>query len=541
MSTNDDIPRQDRSSEPPAPLQRPSRPLRVIAVAGAKGGVGKTLLAANLGVYLATLGRRAVVVDADAIGQNAHTFLGVEREDDMAPYLPPGPAFLWSPSFDSVPPPPPHLGEEAGAVQGELLDTPVAGLQLLSAGLDGPAGRPRPSREDLLAQVRALEVEYAVLDLGAGTDASLIDLWHAADLSLFVTLPEPTAVEGTYTFVRAAFARRVVAEAPDEPTREKLAAKLADMGQAPAPLDLARRLEAEADPLAGFVRDQMEAFPFHVVINQPRVRTDLDLGDRMRSAARRRLGVNLDYVGYVDHDDTVRSTVRARRPMLVENPGTKASRSIEKVARRVLAIDAGKAPAPPVRTAPPETHHDLLEVERGATDEEIRRAYKRAKDVYANDSLCCYGLFDQTGLSALRARLEEAYDVLLDPARRRPYEISVFPHEPGPETLDSFEQDSMEPKPPPPDITPETEFSGDLLRTVRESQGVDLRAVSQRTKIGTGYLRAIEDEDFGKLPAPVYVRGFLVEFAKYLQLDAEQVARTYVRRYGRYLDERERV
>ncbi|MFW6023620.1 MAG: P-loop NTPase, partial [Myxococcota bacterium] len=138
----------------------------MIAVGGAKGGVGKTLLAANLGVYLATLGRRAVVVDADAVGQNAHTFLGVEREDDMAPYLPPGPAFLWSPTFDSVPPPPPQLSEEAGAVQGELLDTPVAGLQLLSAGLDGPAGRPRPSREDLLAQVRALEVEYAVIDLG---------------------------------------------------------------------------------------------------------------------------------------------------------------------------------------------------------------------------------------------------------------------------------------------------------------------------------------------------------------------------------------
>lgn len=295
------------------------------------------------------------------------------------------------------------------------------------------------------------------------------------------------------------------------------------------------------DSRAGFVREQMDAFPFHFVLNQTRVRTDLDLGDRMRSAMRRRLGVHLDYVGYIDYDDAVWSSVRARRPLLVESPGTKASRSVEKVARRLLAIESGKASASPVRTVPPETHHDLLEVERGATDEEIRRAYKRAKEVYAQGSLCCYGLFDQTGLAALRSRLEEAYDVLLDPARRRPYEISVFPPEPGPEVDPPPEGEVLDPAPPPPPITPETEFSGELLRQVRESQGVDLRAVSQRTKIGTAYLRAMEDEDFGALPAPVYVRGFLVEFAKYLDLDPEQVARTYVRRYRRYLEERERL
>ena len=34
----------------------------------------------------------------------------------------------------------------------------------------------------------------------------------------------------------------------------------------------------------------------------------------------------------------------------------------------------------------------------GATDEEIRRAYKRAKEVYDHDALCCYGLFDGAGL-----------------------------------------------------------------------------------------------------------------------------------------------
>ena len=94
--------------------------------------------------------------------------------------------------------------------------------------------------------------------------------------------------------------------------------------------------------------------------------------------------------------------------------------------------------------------------------------------------------------------------------------------------------------PPAPDLTPDTDYTGPLLRDVRESQGVSLKDVSARTKVGLAYLEAIEADDFAALPAPVYVRGFVGEIAKSLKLDAAQVARTYVRRYRRYLEERGR-
>jgi flagellar biosynthesis protein FlhG len=92
--------------------------------------------------------------------------------------------------------------------------------------------------------------------------------------------------------------------------------------------------------------------------------------------------------------------------------------------------------------------------------------------------------------------------------------------------------------PPAPDITPDTDFTGSILRAVRHSKGIRLEDVAGRTKIGLNYLSAIENDDFGSLPAAVYVRGFVNELAKVLRLDATQVARTYVRRYRRYLEER---
>ena len=101
---------------------------------------------------------------------------------------------------------------------------------------------------------------------------------------------------------------------------------------------------------------------------------------------------------------------------------------------------------------------------------------------------------------------------MLDPARRRPYELSGFPPMPEPELRPEVRSD--EPLPPAPVITPDTEFTGALLRAVRESQGITLRMVSNKTKIGMNYLEGLEADDYTALPAEVYVRGFVTEFAK---------------------------
>jgi len=147
-------------------------------------------------------------------------------------------------------------------------------------------------------------------------------------------------------------------------------------------------------------------------------------------------------------------------------------------------------------------------------------------------------LFDEEGLEAARARIDEAYDVLLDPARRRPYEISVFPEAPEKRAEAEREQVPSGELPPAPSITPDTVFSGALLRAVRESQGTSLDQISERTKVGTNYLRCIEEDEFEKLPAAVYVRGFVTEFAKCLRLDPEQVSQSYLRRYKARMDEK---
>jgi flagellar biosynthesis protein FlhG len=491
------------------------RPRRVIAISGGKGGAGKTVLAVNLSIYLSTLGRTTLVVDADRSGAHLHSLLGV-------PPLLPSQA-TWQREL-------PELSIEATSVQGlYFMNGQVA---------DGNAGQARPrTRRELFDALANVDCDYLVLDLGAGIEPELLDAYLAADVALYVTVPEPAAVEGMYRFVRALHLRRLLKRAGSEAQRAELSALADELGGLPVPRELCDALVADEHVLSIEMQRSLIEQPVHFVVNQTRVRADLELGESMRSAAWQRLGVSLDYLGYIDYDDTVWACVRERQPLLVKSPGTKASKNIEKLARRLISLDSGKIARRTSRPVPSGTHHDLLEVERGATDEEIRRAYRRARDVYAMDALCCYGLFSERELGAVRARIEEAFDVLLDRARRRPYELSVFPDEPTPDADDSPGDAQGRELPPSPPITPDTEFDGALLRAVREARGFDLKQISKRTKISTAYLSALEDDDFSALPALVYVRGFVAEVAKCLALDPIQVSHSYVRRVRRNLGE----
>ena len=90
-----------------------------------------------------------------------------------------------------------------------------------------------------------------------------------------------------------------------------------------------------------------------------------------------------------------------------------------------------------------------------------------------------------------------------------------------------------------PEITPNTEFTGALLRAIREARGIDLADIAQRTKIGISHLRAIEDERWELMPASVDLRGFLVQYARALRLDMGRVSRSFLERFQKARPARE--
>lgn len=425
------------------------------------------------------------------------------------------------------------------------LSTPIPGLlllpQLYAVGSTIPL---RPGRKPRWARrLRQLDADYVILDLGAGTAPASLDLFLAADLGVTVAVPEPPSVEASYRFCRALFLRKIRRTLVKDRFKLRLVERAqTELPPLPAPQDLVRALARYDTKIGELAATELARLRPRLVVNGVRLRSDTELGPSMCDLSARYLGVGLDYVGHVEQDDSVWLSVVRKRPLLIDSPTSKSARNLERIARRVLALastrEQSKTPEPIALVASELSLYDVLWTHRGATDEEVRRAYKRLRDLYSTASLPLTSLLAEDALKLELARVEEAHETLLDPIRRRAYDISIFPEEAEPEARREPEVDSaleaeraMLRQELAREIHAETEFTGRLLSKVRESQGIELDEIARHTKIGVAHLKAIESEDFQALPALVYTRGFVQQIAKYLKLDPAQVTRTYLRRF----------
>lgn len=492
---------------------------RVVAVGGGKGGVGKSLIAANLGIFLATLGKKVTVVDVSLGTPNLHLFCGVPRPTrTLAEALVTGTS----------------LAELA-------VSTPVPGMRLVAGAADPAwiADIDLAQIQDLLAMVRELPSDWVVLDLGSGMGAGMLELFLGADVGIVAAVADPTSVELMHRFIRAAFLHRLRQLGLGELADRATSARPRDGGIA-GPLDLYLRAVEESDPALDQLRAAVVGFAPQLVINAARSKHDMELGRAIASAARRRLGVPMAYLGHLEYDEAVWASTRRRRPLLVEHPEARIAKCIEKVTRGLLAV---RPPDDDLDVLPSDSHYDLLEVPPSASFEDIRRANRRIRDIYGAESIAIAGLYDPAGLEAVHRRLDLAYTTLMDAAKRKEYDQELFP-EGVPMAQPAFTIGGSEPlpraervevpvalRPPMPTIDADTEYTGPLLRRMREAQGIELRELAERSKIGVAYLTALEADDFPKLPAPVYVRGFLGEYAKMLGLDPERVKESYLDRY----------
>jgi flagellar biosynthesis protein FlhG len=490
---------------------------QLLVVGGGRGGSGKTLTAVNLAIYFAQLGKAVTLIDVDGTGSNLHSQFGLPASKRMLSL------------------------EDGESFSEHILTTEIPGLSVIGFPHDAPKQAPalRGGRKArYISAVRALPADYIILDIGAGQSELQTDLLLAADLPILVSSCDPPGIEATYRLLRALFVRKIKRTfARDRLRLALLERAMTHEGELPAPLDLVRSIARSDTRLAEVVNDERQRIFGYLVVNQTRSRSDGTLGETMCELARRHLGVTMHELGNIEYDDSAWLSLRRCRPLLLDSPAAKSARNIERLARRTVAILSEKTrgeAATPIVTS--ESHHyGNLGVSRGTSDEDIRKAYKKKREIYAQGSIAIASLFPNEKLRAEQAKLDEAYDTLLDPIRRRAYDLSTFPEE-------SMRTESRSPDEAERagqlllqrellrELGPDTDFSGAILKKVRESQGVSLAEISDRTRISRTYLEAIEEESPGDLPAAVYVRGFVTELAKYLRLDPAQVQSTYMRR-----------
>ncbi len=173
--------------------------------------------------------------------------------------------------------------------------------------------------------------------------------------------------------------------------------------------------------------------------------------------------------------------------------------------------------------------YERLGLSPEASTREVERAFRELRDLYSDDSLATYSLLEYADRQEKLESLQDAYDQVLQSRLRATSETAD-------RTLVVDEKHLLSDRLVCVDADPQ-QMPGLFLQQMREAQGLSLSDVAERTKVGSFQLQSIEEQRFNALPAPVYLRGFLKEFARVLEIsDIEVLVDSFM---ALYLDDRD--
>ena len=155
---------------------------RIISITSGKGGVGKTNISVNLGIALAYLGKRVILLDLDLGLADVDILLNLSVKADLSDVL------RGERSIESI----------VAMAQGKIMVVP---------GAFGDESLANLSSKDRMKLIDTIEhmtryADYILIDTAAGLSSNVIDFTCAADDVLVVTTPEPTAMLDAYAVIK---------------------------------------------------------------------------------------------------------------------------------------------------------------------------------------------------------------------------------------------------------------------------------------------------------------------------------------------------
>ncbi|HUX37880.1 MAG TPA: P-loop NTPase [Rectinemataceae bacterium] len=300
---------------------------RIVPIASGKGGVGKSLLSANLGLALAKRGKTVVLVDLDLGASNLHTFLGIRNRNAGIGSL------YW---------------KQERNLKAILVETGEERLWLVPGDnlMPGVANLDWQTKKRIIKDLSQLPADFVLLDLGAGSSWNIVDFWLAGPGGIVLVVPEITSVLNAYSFIKSAAFRLLSRYYPDRsPERRELNAFAADKkeGSGRSFLDFAKE-EAKRNPARGEAAIQaLSSLCPCVVVNRAVEGGDADVGYRLKDISAKNLGISLSFGAFLPEDSAVSASIATRRPLVASSPLSPFSMAVGAFAAR-LAVSPEPTP-----------------------------------------------------------------------------------------------------------------------------------------------------------------------------------------------------
>jgi flagellar biosynthesis protein FlhG len=308
--------------------------MRIVPIASGKGGVGKSMVAANLAVALGQAGRKTVLADLDLGASNLHLILGV-----TAPKTGIG-TFLSSASNGSA------QGASAlsAAFESIVLPTDYPNLRFIAgdAEVPGLANIKSSQKNQLVKRLLSLDADFLVLDLGAGTGSNILDFFLMSTHGIVVTAPTLTATLNAYLFLKnavfrllyGAFGQRSKAFEHMESLRKDGASLRT--AYIPAILDQVRDIDPERWAIA---TERMARFRPRLLMNMLEDPKDAEKAQKIRRSCKEYLNIDIEHLGILYRDDLQDVALGSRIPIIRYKPQSILSQAIYRVADKLVSAE----------------------------------------------------------------------------------------------------------------------------------------------------------------------------------------------------------
>ncbi|MDX8380961.1 MAG: P-loop NTPase [Ghiorsea sp.] len=276
--------------------KKPNKTPEIWAVASGKGGVGKSFVAANLAMAFAAHEKKTILVDLDLGSANAHTCLGFNHPSRTLSHL------INQKNININ-----HLVQYGsnpfiGLISGAADDFNVANLKHFQ-------------KLKIMRNLKYLDADYVILDLGAGTGFNTLDFFLFADQGLLTVIPEPTSVENSYRFIKSLLTRQL----KDLPKQSQQVMQ--------SILNEQKKTHGKIQSFSSFLSDMMNKHPKHgqmiqsnlqklqlnLIVNQVMEPADIKLGDAMKVIFQKYFSLHLQTLGYLHHDAHVIQALKQRQ------------------------------------------------------------------------------------------------------------------------------------------------------------------------------------------------------------------------------------
>ena len=294
--------------------------MRVIPIASGKGGVGKSLVSANLAVSFAQSGQRVVLADLDLGASNLHLVLGHQA-------------------------PKTGIGTFLNNVKSNFADviteTDVRGLRFIPGDneIPGTANLSASQRKALVKQLLALkeDTDILILDLGAGTHQSILDFFLLSNQGIVVSAPAVTAVLNAYVFLKNTVFRLMFSSCTKGSKARAHLEKIRKDGAGHLYIPKILPDIKKVDPVSyeKFIK-RLESLRPRLIMNMVDEPKNADVAMKIRRSCEEYLDLKIEHMGIIYRDVVQDIALSSRLPIILYKPQSILSQAIYRIADKIL-------------------------------------------------------------------------------------------------------------------------------------------------------------------------------------------------------------